>query len=248
MRRCSFAVAAIILAMVLAIGLTWAKDTKTSQKMETSQPQPVTCEKKCAAEKTCAKAEAMTSGDVKGRCAGAKSCQGSSGCRAMMASMPGQGMMDTHCRMMDRGGRPGMSQHRSMSPGFRHLGGPDHFVNMAQQLELTEKQVEDLKALQSNQEKMAIEMRAKIEIAQVELKDLMDRDMIDFGKIRTKISQISDMKKEMHLARWSGIERSHRLLTPEQMEKAKILRKHGNGMKKGSRQMIKEIIIEETEQ
>jgi len=259
MRKVSFVLTTIILAMIVVIGLTWAKDTKPCQKSTTASA--VGCEKKCAAEKACAKASGMTMVDAKGPgastkgcvgtkgCQGSEGCQGSGGCHAMKASMPGHGMMNMHRGMMGRGGWAGKGHRRAMRPGSGRLGGPGHFVKMAEKLELTEQQVEDLKALDWNQEKTAIEMRAEIEIAQVELKELLDQETLNFGKIRAKVSQIADMHKEIRLARWSGLEKSHKLLTAEQMEKAKTLRKHDKGhMKKGPRQMIKEIIIEETEQ
>jgi len=259
MRKVSFVLTTIILAMILVIGLTWAKGTKFCQKSTTASA--VGCEKKCAAEKACAKASGMTMVDAKGPgagtegcvgtkgCQGSEGCQGSGGCHAMKASMPGRGMMNMHPGMMGHGEWAGRDHRRAMKPGSGRLGGADHFAKMAEQLELTDQQVEDLKALKWSQEKSTIEMRAKIEVAHVELEQLIEQKDIDFGKIKAKVSQIADMHKEMQLARWSNIEKSHKLLTAEQLEKAKAPGKKNKGMmKKGPRQMIKEIIIEETEQ
>jgi Spy/CpxP family protein refolding chaperone len=137
--------------------------------------------------------------------------------------------------------------HRMGRRSGRH-GGPDHFLHRAEKLELTEQQIEALKALKWDHEKSTIEMRAQIETAHVDLKQLLDQEKLDFGKIKAKVSQMADLRKKMELARWTLVEKSHDLLTAEQLEKAKTLRRQGSGsMKEGRRQMIKKMIIEEDE-
>jgi Spy/CpxP family protein refolding chaperone len=92
-------------------------------------------------------------------------------------------------------------------------------------------------------------MRAEIDLARVDLKELLDEERLDFGKIKAKVSQMADMDKKMRLARWTLAEKSHDLLTVEQLEKAQMLRKRGAGIiQEGRRQMIKKMIIEETEE
>ena len=268
MRRYSLTLTALVLAMLLMVGLTWAEETKTCQKSTTATA--VGCQKKCASDKACARTEGLSSADAGKHCAGEKGgssmggcksasgdhdakgcggsegCHGSGGCRMMMAGGSGHGMMDMHRGMMGRSGR---HHGRRMGSGFPRSGGPGHFIRMAEHLELTDKQIEDLKALRRNHEKSAIEMRAEIALARVDMKALVDQESIDFGKIKAKVSQIADMHKKMGLARWTLMEKSHDLLTAEQLEKAKTLRKRGSGSMMGDRrQIIKKKIIEEAEE
>jgi Spy/CpxP family protein refolding chaperone len=262
MRRHISMLAIFALTMLLTAGLTGAEETKAGQKSMTAAV--VGCEKTCAAEKICANADQMTSvdagpgiggegchgsgaGHTEKGCAGFESCHGSSGCRAMMAGWSGHGMAGMHQGMMNRSDRAGRHHGRRMGPGGPRPGGPGHFIRMAEELELTEKQVEDLKALRWDHEKAAIEMRAQIETAHVDLKQLLDQETPNFGKIKATVSQIADMHKKMQLARWTLMEKSHGLLTAEQLEKAKTFHHRRSGMMKGRRQMIKKMIIEEEE-
>jgi len=186
--------------------------------------------------------------DEKG-CGGSEGHHCSGGGHATMAGGGGHCMKAMHRGMTGSGGRSGRHHREKMGAGFSCLGGPGHFVRMAEKLELTEKQVEDLKALRWNHERTAIEMRAQIETAHVDLKQLLGQESLDFGKIKAKVSQIADMHKKMRLARWTLMEKSHDLLTAEQLEKAKTLRKQGPGsMMEGRRQMIRKMIIEEDEE
>lgn len=280
MRRYSFPLIALTLAMLLMAGLTRAEESKTCQKSMTGTA--VGCEKKCAAEKACAKAGGMSSADTgcldggkegchgggsgtKGcagsegchasgghgakDCGGPEGCHGSGGCHAMKAGGAGHGMMDMHRGMMTRGGRSARRHGRRMGLDSHGPGGPGHFVRMAELLELTDKQIEDLKALRRDHEKAAIEMRADIALIRVDMKELLDQESIDFGKIKAKVAQIADLHKKMRLARWTLMEKSHDLLTTEQMEKAEDLRKQGQGpMMESRRQMIKKMIIEDVEE
>jgi hypothetical protein len=144
-------------------------------------------------------------------------------------------------------GKAGMGRGCPVGRGFSQMGCPCSFTHKAEDLGLSEKQVEDLKALKRDLEKSMIEKRAAIDMARVDLEELKDQKKIDFGKIKAKISRIADMEKEIRLEGISVIEKSHRLLSAEQLEKAKTLCKKGGHCKgEGSREVIKEIIIEET--
>ena len=263
MRRFVFPLTTLTLAILLMAGLTWAEETKTCQKSMTSTA--AGCEKKCAAEKACARAEGLSSVDAGHHGAGEegchsgghgeKGCRGSEGyhgfggCRKMMDGGTEHGMMAMHQGMMGRGGWSGRRPGRKMGSDFHRFGGPDHFVRMAEHLELTDKQIEEFKALRRDHERAAIEMRAEIAMNRVDMKELLDQESLDFGKIKAKVSQIADMHKKIRLARWTLMEKSHGLLTAEQLEKAKSLRKRGAGsIKESRRQMIKKMIIEETEE
>ena len=174
----------------------------------------------------------------------AEPCQKAEGQQPMMSMYP---MMMRH--MMSSGMMPDRMEKEGdpIKKELHSLGCPGFFVRQAEKLGLSEEQVADLKAIKWDQQKSAIKKKAEVKIAHVELKELLDQEPVNFDKLKTKITRIGEMEKEMRLARLASIEKSHKLLTVEQLEKAKTLKKHpGPKMKRGPRQVVKEIIIEET--
>ena len=236
MRRDFIVYVAIVLSMVLIAGLAVAEKCHKAEAAK---------EQKCTQLKVCTKAEGAESAQGAEKCGNMQECKGTGGCHSMMSKMPmGQMMMQ---RTMGCGKRAGMrGKGRAKGGELHRLGGPALFAHGEKKLDLTEKQVEDLKALKWDFQKSAIEKKAQIEIARVELNELMDQTSVDFGKIKTQISQIADLEKEIRLAHLANIERSHKLLTAEQLEKAKTLKMgRGHGVGGCTKEIIKEIIIEE---
>lgn len=144
-----------------------------------------------------------------------------------------QSMMPMMQSMMMQGGMPCMKMCQGMmgqkgdpiEKGLRHLGCPDFFTKHTEQLGLSEKQVADLKAIRWNQRKSVIKKRADIQIAHVEFEELLDQEKVDFGKVKAKITEIGDLEQDMRLSRLSSIQKAHKVLTTEQLEKAKTLKK-----------------------
>lgn len=138
----------------------------------------------------------------------------------MMQSMMMQGKMPCMkmCQsMMGKKGDP-------IEKGLRHLGCPEFFTRHTEELGLSEKQVADLKAIRWNQRKSAIKKRAEIQVAHVEFEELLDQEKVDFGKVKAKITEIGDLEQEVRLGRLSSIQKAHKILTAEQLEKAKTLK------------------------
>ena len=161
------------------------------------------------------------------------------------------------------GGRSGMKMQPGRLPewgdpikrALSHLRGPDFFALHAEKLDLSEDQVADLKAIRWDHRKSVIKKRADIQIAHVELEELLDQEPVNFEKVKAKIILIGDLEQEMLLAHLSIIQKAHRVLTAEQLKEAKSLRKHpflrkmgmkssASSLKKASK--IKEIPMEET--
>jgi len=166
-------------------------------------------------------------------------------------SKMGQGGMMPMCHSMM--GRGDMGRMETKQPGhpvekaLRRLGSPHFFLNQAEDLDLSDLQVDELKGMENEQHKWHIQKRADIEVAQVELEELLDQDPVNFDKVKAKISQIGDMEKEMLLSRLTVIQKAHKVLTAEQLEKAQEMKKGRPGlMGQGHRRMIKEVIIEKT--
>lgn len=139
----------------------------------------------------------------------------------MMQSMMMQGMMG-------KKGDP-------IEKGLHHLGCPDFFTKHTDELGLSEKQVADLKTIKSDQRKSTIKKRAEIQLAHVEFEELLDQKQVDFGKIRAKIAEIGDLEQEMRFDRLSSIQKAHKVLTSEQLDKAKTLKKSPGRRMKGSK-------------
>jgi Spy/CpxP family protein refolding chaperone len=184
-------------------------------------------------------------------------CAKAAQCQMMMGKQmePGENMMPMGHPMMQQmrmgpKSAPEVRHHgHPVEKALHHLGGPEYFLGKTGKLDLTDEQIEQLKGLKNEQRKWNIQKKADIGVAQVELEELLDNKTVNFDKIKTKISQIADMEKELLLSHLSTIQKTHKVLTAEQMEKAESMKKKGTGRRShGPRQVIKEVIIEEAEE
>jgi Spy/CpxP family protein refolding chaperone len=238
MRRGFTVGAVVVLSVILIAGLAWAEKCHKAE---------ATKEQKCTKLKICTKAEGAESAQGTEHCAKMEGCKSMGGCRKMMSAMPMRRMMMPGM-MGGRGRVGGMGTKDCPGSGMlQRLGCPGLYAKQAEELDLTEEQVEDLNTLKWAFQKSAIERKAEIEVARVELRELMDQENIDFGKMKSKISQIADMEKELRLTHLATIEKSRQILTAEQLERAQTLKKSwGRGMGGCTKEIVKEIIIEET--
>jgi len=221
MKKCAFSFSLILVTIVLIAGFVQSGEELGQQKSVMSQD--VMSDQHCQhAQRTAHSGEKMGTMPMTHR-------------RSMMRRMMG-GMG----RMAKRAcGHP-------MAKGLGRLGGPEMFIGHAKRLELSEDQIDQLKKIKHDQQKWNIRKKADIDVAHVELEELSGSQSVNFEKIKSKISQIADMEKEMRLAHLAAIEKAHKVLTAEQLEKARNFGKRQvRAMKKGPRQVIKEVIIEE---
>jgi hypothetical protein len=156
--------------------------------------------------------------------------QGQMGCGMQCCGMGGQEM---GCGMMGGMGRGGMQC--GMGCGkccqqLHELGCPGCFVKMAAELELSDQQVKDLKAICTARKKDVIHKQADIKIAALELAELVGQPTADFAKIKAKITEIASMKEGMCLAQLATIEKARKVLTSAQMTKFKEMKKGMCGM------------------
>ena len=118
-------------------------------------------------------------------------------------------------------------------------------------LGLDEQQKEAIKEIKSRVMKDTIRKRADIQVARVEMKEILDRDVVDMNAAEAKLKQISSMMTEMRLSHIKTMEEVKAKLTPEQRKKFREdLQRHGRwaggraGMtaygKKGDREQAKE--------
>lgn len=242
MKKYAFGLGLMLLATLLVSGLVQSVDEPEGQKSKTNQD--------IMSDPHCKKAEQLPeSKGAAGHCQRAQS-----GCRAgegmgMMPMMQMCPMM--HKMMMGKRMHQGPMQKVSHSTTgkFSRLGSPGFLIHRAKTLGLSDEQVDKLKAFERDQQKLTIKKKADLQVARVELMELLDQDPVNFGKLEAKISQLSEMEKEIHLAHLTTIQKSRKVLTSEQLEKAKTLKKGRSPMmKKDHRTMAKEMHMKERTQ
>ncbi|MFQ6116356.1 MAG: Spy/CpxP family protein refolding chaperone [bacterium] len=93
------------------------------------------------------------------------------------------------------------------------------------ELELTEEQQAMIKAERLRTGKETIELRAKIKIAELELRQLLQNEEPDENQIKAKIEEIGGLKTELRFMLVKSHFEVQNILSPEQLEKLKSLKK-----------------------
>ncbi|TET22047.1 MAG: periplasmic heavy metal sensor [Candidatus Stahlbacteria bacterium] len=129
------------------------------------------------------------------------------------------------------------------TPRGQH-GGPGHFGGLrlrllltpqaAEELNLTADQQEKLKELCYSHQEKVLEIKQKIEREQLELKKLMDADEPNESKIKAKVREIGSLRTDLQLTQVDLYFAARNILTDEQIEKIKSLRR-GGGRHRGPR-------------
>lgn len=105
-------------------------------------------------------------------------------------------------------------------------------------LKLTDEQEKEFANLRLDLQKKQIAARAKVQTAQIELKELFHSDNLDRASIDKKMKEITDLKlkvQQNHLDHWFAV---NKILKPEQQ---KMWKKHiGKGKAKGFGMMDRE--------
>ena len=118
-------------------------------------------------------------------------------------------------------------------PIFKTLHGtgcPGYLLKSGDKLALSEKQINNLKKLKADFQKTAIKNRASVDVAEIELKELLDTAAPDFGQVKNKITQLGSLKQKLYLDYLNVVIQSRKLLTAEQL---KTLRSLSNNCCKG---------------
>jgi Spy/CpxP family protein refolding chaperone len=146
------------------------------------------------------------------------------------------GMCPMHRMMMQgmHGGRMCMGKgrgegwtHDPMGRMLHHSGGPGFYEMHAEHLELSDGQMTQIKGIWSDHKKAAIRKKADIEIAEMELQEILDRQPVDFDKAKSKIERIGSLRQDVQVGVLEAMRKSHDVLTEEQSGKLMMLRKHG---------------------
>jgi Spy/CpxP family protein refolding chaperone len=91
-------------------------------------------------------------------------------------------------------------------------------------LTLMRKQKEALKEIENSAAKELIRKRADEQIAEIDLRELLEKDTVDLNAVETKLKQIATIKTETQLIFIKSMEKMKTKLTPEQREMLKKIR------------------------
>lgn len=91
------------------------------------------------------------------------------------------------------------------------------------QLALTSDQERSLRGLRANFEKEAIKRTAEIDVAELELKELLEQEKVDLINVEASTKKVALLRADLRLARIKTIESGKALLTPEQQRKLERL-------------------------
>ena len=111
--------------------------------------------------------------------------------------------------------------------------------SLAKQLGLTEEQQEKLRTLRTDARKNRIQSQADMRIKRLEMAELMRADEPDRAAIERKLDEVAAARKTQFLARLDHRNAMKEILTPEQFEKMKTLRRNfGHNRGRGRRNRL----------
>lgn len=152
---------------------------------------------------------------------GASMCAGcSSGMHAPGGGMGGggcmQGMMQGMQGMQGMMGGHGMAFSKGMPEGEKY---GKMYLMAVKGLDLTVDQRKKVRALKNGYIKASITSAADIEVAEVELRELLAADPVNLSRVKEKIKGIEAKKAEMRFFRIKSLEDLKKIFTPEQRKK-----------------------------
>jgi Spy/CpxP family protein refolding chaperone len=155
--------------------------------------------------------------------------RGQAGMGGMGMMGRGMGMGGQGMGMMNRGGmRGGAGMQGEMSM----MGGDDMYLNMREQLKLDDTQVKKLKQIRLDLVKTTGDVQNDLQVARLELQDLLDADKPDMKVVEQKISAIHGFEAKLETERLRARYAARDVLTPEQREQIKSA-PGGRGMMRG---------------
>ena len=103
-----------------------------------------------------------------------------------------------------------------------------HLLKMADELELTESQIEQLQKLRTEFQLQMVDARAELQKARIQLRSLKQDSDVSKSTIFSAIDDLSEMQAEMKKVQYAHRLEMKSVLTPEQQEQAKTLKsEHG---------------------
>ena len=145
-----------------------------------------------------------------------------------IAHAQGHGMM---CEGSEMGrGMMGMMGEGSET-GFCMMG-EHQILGKLMSLGLDEKQKEAVKEIARKSMKENLKKKADLDIARIDLRDLLDKDSINMKSVESKLKQIASIETDIHLSCIKAHEEIKAKLTPDQRKKLKEMIERGMMMGK----------------
>jgi Spy/CpxP family protein refolding chaperone len=121
-----------------------------------------------------------------------------------------------HGKKKSKGMGPGRAPEKGMMGCCMEDGNP---MEKLMALGLDDKQKESIRSIHMNMKKEHIRGKAGVDVAQIELKEILMRDPVDLKAAEAKLRQIEAMKTDLHLGHIKTHEEVKAVLTPEQRKK-----------------------------
>jgi Spy/CpxP family protein refolding chaperone len=121
-----------------------------------------------------------------------------------------------------------MSYVWAQEPGEREMRRPPEppFEKMRKELNLTDQQMDELAKLRLENQKEMVKLRADLEVLQIDLEILLDEKEPDKAKVYAQLDKINKLRNELSKNRIDFALKRRAILTAEQWDKLKNLRKH----------------------
>jgi hypothetical protein len=95
-----------------------------------------------------------------------------------------------------------------------------------------------LKTLMTDYEKYATMKKADIQVAKIELSELMDMTKPNFSKVRNKMDEIAAIEKDLRFSFLNAVEKSRNLLSGDQLKMLQTYKMKKNIGKMGGGMMM----------
>ena len=142
-------------------------------------------------------------------------------------------------------GAKGMHGGSGMHSGSsRHMGGHqsattfiDHILKFKDGMAITDQQESQLNTIKTAYKRSRIKMKAEVELANLDLHEVLKDENADLSDIETKLKQVHSLKADLYLASIKAKRDAKGVLTPEQRSRMKAvhdrIKTHGSNMKSG---------------
>ena len=148
------------------------------------------------------------------------------------------GAYNSSAEMCDCMGKPGEGMHEdgpAMHQGMMHhnmemMDGPGDDLSLSMPLMglgLDEKQKEEAREIESGLMKSTVRMKSDVQIAMMEMKDILDKDPVDMKAAESKLKTIESLQTSIKLSGIKALEEVKSKLTAGQRIKLKEMLERG---------------------
>jgi len=148
---------------------------------------------------------------------------------AMAAAQPGPAMGDESAAPIgmgrQMGGGPGFGMGHFVGVGMRGRMGAAMFLQLADKLELTDQQRDQLKKMQEDFQLHQVDGRANLEKAEIKLRSLMSDEKSSEKEVLAGIDEVAALRADLAKARFTHLRQCRSVLTDKQLDTLKQLRR-----------------------